>query len=271
MDYKQKYLKYKSKYFNLQEQLGGQQKLIVVNGKNFQGADILMINIYKGEDTIVLYEQQYLQKPGFFYAQLAGGRCETSHKSLEDTISSELYEESKKSINISKELFIDMIKTNKFVDYEGDKNGLLGSRRCYICRVPFISKTIFDNNNTILNHLLNISNPKFHNNQGKLNELKKKLSKYMETYNMIRIPIKNIRDSIKTDNRMTGRVIKDNNGIDRHIASYVIKAFKMADRIGLDNLINKPYILQSACAEQNNNFTYIDEKVRLQGTENVYK
>jgi hypothetical protein len=251
MDYYNKYLKYKNKYINL---YGGHQKLI----DGHQGVDILLINRHEGKNHIVVFEQK--RSNGSLYVQLPGGRCEDTHDNLEHVIHNELYEESKKSVCISLEKFQDMTRLGKFVTYPGDANGLPGIRRCYISRILHISKTIFDQNKEILHKLVEADS-----------KLNVRLKPYMETTNMFRIPIENIAAAIIPGDDLRSRIVKDDQGVDRFVNSYIFKAYQAAVA-SKQNLITEPYVLDNPIEEDNNN-QYTDRRSRrtLQGRIVIYR
>ena len=254
MNYLHKYEKYKNKYL---DQIGGRQALINIGGVDFQGADVLIINNYKGNDTIVLFTQRNAMG---IYAQLPGGRCEDTHNGLEETASLELYEESKKSIKISIDIFKNMTRDRKYVDYDGGSRGLFGKRRCFICRVPKISRTIFNNNAKILRKLINPRNPRFNIS------LPGKLRKYMETYDMVRIPINNIISKIIPGDDGRGREITDIDGNNIFVAKFAMTAFIKAYN---KSLITNPYNLIHM-GENDNDNVYTDPLRRLQGRIDEY-
>jgi hypothetical protein len=159
---------------------------------------------------------------------------------------------------ISKKIFKG-ISDKSYLYYQGDSNGLKGYRRCYFIRVPHISKTFYNNNKEILNRLTDPSNPV------KIKGLQKKLAKYMETSNMVRISLDNISASHQPGDDMRARTIKDDSGIDRHVASYVIRAYFM----GLFSKEKSPHSLIHT-REDNNNNIYTDAKRTLQGRIDIY-
>ena len=256
MNYEQKYLKYRNKYLQLKKQIGGKQ--ILING--FQGADILMINKHNGIDSLVLFEQRNSRG---YYVQLAGGRCEDTHTSLEDTICAELYEESKKTIHISKRIFEAMTATGKYVDYVGDsKAGIQGNRRCYTCKVPKISSKIFNENKIILNKLVDPKNPHYSK------DLVKRLNKYLETFNMIRIPLANIESSLIVGDDGRAREIKDEFGIKHHVAKFVMISYIKAKNAGL---IVSPFNLIHTRKETNNNIYDNGKGIIEKGVIDIYE
>lgn len=179
---------------------GGVQQAINLNGVNYQGADMFIINTYPGlGECIVLFQQRNELGP---YLQLPGGRCDSTHHSLEDTIYWELYEESKKSIRVSKRVFENMTAVGSYVEYPGDQKGIPGQRRCFVAKVPFISTKIFDQNSVILDNMYKRS-------------IQKNLRKYMKTEKMVRMPLAQLGEIIAAGPRYTGI----------HIATFVKKAY----------------------------------------------
>lgn len=196
------------------KQRGGAQTLLRVGGVDFQGADVFIINNYRGVDCAVLFQSNN----GRPFLQLAGGRCENTHRSLEHTISEELYEESRKSIRISEDVFKAMTAAGSFVDYDGDARGLPGRRRCFICRVPFISKTIYDENKAIFDLLISPGNPAA---VGKpAGHFESLLHKYLETHALARIPMEDLEKTLMAaGNNGRARSVKG-----QHVAKYVMTA-----------------------------------------------
>ena len=99
---------------------------IHLGGHKYQGADVLLLNRIHGTYTIITFAQRNQRGPD---VSIAGGRCETKHRDLEDTASVELYEESRKSIFIASDVLRDMTARGSFVDYPGDNHHSLPGRR----------------------------------------------------------------------------------------------------------------------------------------------
>jgi len=244
------------------KQRGGVQVLLDVGGVKFQGADVFIINKYGGVDCAVLFQSKNAKGP---FLQLAGGRCEDSHESLEQTISDELYEESRKSIRISEDVFKAMTAVGSYVDYDGDAMGIFGRRRCFVCQVPYISKTIYDENKAIFDLLLSPRNPAAAAKP--VGHFAALLKKYLETDAMVRIPIKDLQDTLVARNNGRARSI---NG--HHVARYVMNAFVEARKRGF-----VPYDLGTAIGlrrvnheELKNNNTYRDATRDLTGRIDTY-
>ena len=238
------------------KQHGGAQTLITVDGVAFQGADVFIINNYKGVDSVVLFQSKNAKGP---YLQLAGGRCEDTHRSLEHTISEELYEESRKSIRISEEVLQAMTAAKSYVDYPGDAMGLPGMRRCFVCQVPFISKTIYDENKAIFDLLISPGNPAAAAKPA--GHFASLLHKYLETDAMVRIPIKDLQDTLRPGNNGRARPIKGH-----HVARYVMNAFVEARKKGFI-----PFDLRTAKhAELPNNNRYRDTTQDRTGRTDTY-
>lgn len=190
---------------------GGRQKSITLNGVDYQGADMFIINPYFGKDCVVLFQQ--IDMNGKPYLQLPGGRCDEKHQSLEDTICDELYEESKKSIRVSKGVFEGMTKAGSFVEYDGGMGGIPGRRRCFVAKVPKISETKFNKNRTIFEKKL--ENAKKQREQDELHA-------FMETKKMVRIPLAQLGEIIAAGNRHY-------NGI--RIGTFVLNAYREMTRM----------------------------------------
>lgn len=238
------------------KQRGGAQTRLTVGGVEFQGADVFMINNYKGVDSVVLFQSRNRVGP---YLQLAGGRCEDTHGSLEQTISEELYEESRKSIRISKDVFTEMTRAGSYVDYMGDKMGLSGMRRCFVCTVPYISTTIYNDNKQIFDLLISTRNPAAVGKPPGYFATSQK--KYLETDAMVRIPFKDLTDSVRAGNDGRARNI---NG--HHIATYVMKAIVEARKKG-----RRPFDLRTVKhVESDNNNKYKDLTRDLTGRIDQY-
>jgi hypothetical protein len=238
------------------KQRGGAQTRLTVRGVEFQGADVFMINNYKGVDNVVLFQSRNAKGP---YLQLAGGRCEDTHGSLEQTISEELYEESRKSIRISEDVFKKMTRAGSYVDYMGDKMGLSGMRRCFVCAVPYISTKIYNENKQIFDLLISSGNPAA---VGKLpGYFATLLKKYLETDAMVRIPFKELTDAVRAGNDGRARDVKGH-----HIATYVMKAIVEARKKGC-----LPFDLRTVKhAETINNNEYKDLTQKLRGRIDEY-
>jgi len=240
------------------KQRGGAQVLRDVGGVAFQGADVFIINNYKGADSTVLFQSNNAKGP---YLQLAGGRCEVSHESLEQTISEELYEESRKSIRISEDVFQAMTAAGSYVDYDGDAMGLAGRRRCFVCLVPYISTTIYDENKKIFDLLISPGNPAAAAKP--VGHFAALLKKYLETDAMVRIPIKDLQDTLRPGNNGRARSI---NG--QHVARYVMNAFVEARKKGFRFI---PYDLRTVkYAQVENNNKYKDATHDLTGRIDTY-
>lgn len=244
------------------KQRGGAQTLLRVGGVDFQGADVFIINNYGGVDCAVLFQSRNRIGP---FLQLAGGRCEDTHRSLEQTISEELYEESRKSIRITEDVFRAMTAAGSYVDYDGDARGLPGRRRCFVCQVPYINTTIYNENKAIFDLLISPGNPAA---VGKpVDYYKSLLHKYLETDAMVRIPIKDLEDTLVAGNNGRARKVDvDGKGTLQHVARYVMNAFVEARKKGF-----VPYDLRKVNHEElKNNNIYTDATHDLKGRINTY-
>ena len=219
---------------------GGQQKTITQDGVTYQGADIFIINSWKGNDYVVLFELK--DKTGKPYYQMPGGRCETAHKFVEDTIHDELWEESRKSIKISIPIFKEMSSLGKYVDYDGDsKAGLPGKRRCFVCKANKISQTTYDLNKKVLDKLTSLENdvdqgkpPGYYATQYKA---------FLETKSMKRIALTSLEES----NREMIKQHGSDDGRSRMIDGVWVNKFVITAYIKSKgkNLIADPYRLSS--------------------------
>jgi len=159
-----------------------------VNGVPFQGAEVMLINTYNGVDTVVAFKTAG-PNPSL---GLAGGRCDNTDRTIEQTVGRELYEESRKTIHISTQLFKNMTAQRSYVDYLGDRAhpGLHGMRRCYICHVPYISTTNYNKNHNILDLLEEKATARE----------RQALDPYLETVDMVRIPMASLAKRVRSVN-----------------------------------------------------------------------
>jgi len=193
------------------------QRQIHVEGHKYQGADVLLLNRFHGKDTIITFAQRNQRG---FYVNIAGGRCETKHRDLEDTASVELYEESCKSLFIASDVFRDMTTHGSFVDYPGDiHRGLSGHRRCFVARVPHISTTLYNQNKRILDSL----------------PISRQLEPFRETDAMVRIPVADIEATLETGDSGHARMVAG-----FYVSRFTITAYIRAKAAGL---LSSPYDL----------------------------
>lgn len=217
-----------SKSVRRRRQKGGKQVAIYIGGVAFQGTDVIIINHHyasPGIPFLILFlaSEATGRLPSL---GLAGGRCEDTHGTIEVTAQSELYEESRKAAYVDPDVFKDMTKKRKYVDIPGEapKPGttmVAGNRRIFICKMPFISTTIYDANKAILD--ANASTP----------------HSFKETNAMIRIPLSDILKSIRADDDGRGRPVTVH-GRQFYIQSNTMKAVIAASRSGL---LDEPYRL----------------------------
>lgn len=203
------------------------QRQIHLGGHKYQGADILLIHRYNGQDTIITFAQRNHRGS---YVNIAGGRCETKHRDLEDTASIELYEESCKSVFIASDVIRDMTKHGSFVDYPGDTHHELpGRRRCFVARAPHVSTTLYNQNKRILDSL----------------PVRRQLVPFLETNAIVRIPLADIEATLETGDTGHARII---NGV--NVSRFTIVAFIRAKAAGL---LSSPYDLAHVHYEQKAN------------------
>lgn len=220
------------------------QRQIHKDGHKYQGADIILIHKYNGQDTVIVFEQQ--NKRGS-YVNIAGGRCETKHRDLEDTASVELYEESRKSIFIASDVLRDMTRHGSFVDYPGDAHHALpGRRRCFIGRIPHASTTLYKQNKRIMDSLV----PSSH------------MLPFFETDAMARIPVADIDATLIPGDSGHGRTI---NGL--NVSRFTITAYIRAKAAGL---LTNPYDLSRVRYEQKANDNR-DATGRISGRIDTYR
>ena len=200
---------------------------IHLDGHKYQGADVLLFHRYHGEDTIVAFLQHNQRGP---YVNVAGGRCESKHRDLEDTAAVELYEESRKSIFIASDVLRDMTARGSFVDYPGDNHhSLPGRRRCFVARVPHVSTTIYNENKRMLDSVA----PSH------------RLAPYLETQAMVRIPVAALEASLKTGDSGHGRTVAG-----FYVSRFTVTAYLRAKTA---NLVKNAYNLSRVSYEQKEN------------------
>jgi len=206
------------------KQKGGTQTLI----DGFQAADAFIVHELNKIDHVILFEST-LSKGALPSLGLPGGRCDTAHKgSLEMTIESELFEESRMSIKIQENVFKDMTKQGKYVDTEGDSKGLKGPRRCFLTKVPFISVDYYKMNKDKMDELIR-KTPSLANGS---------LYSFVETRAMVRIPLSLIQKAFNDAGRKKVAVNITHDGKDYHIQGHVLVAYSALIDKGL---LSAPY------------------------------
>ena len=143
-DFYNKFQKYEYKKNKLS---GGSQSVINDKGVEFNSVGLILINQYSGVDNIVLFNDM----SGSF-CDLLGGRIEESHQTIEDALSQEIFEESRKmlsiDVNILKE--IDAKENTGFIEGRKDQNGkfigIPGNFKYYVAKFTDVSKSIFEKN-----------------------------------------------------------------------------------------------------------------------------
>ena len=220
-------------------QQGGRPRLLTVQGRSYQGVEVLMLHRHHGVDTVVLFKTSSRDPSVGF----AGGRVDTADGSLEHTIERELFEESKKSIFISRGLFREMTRQMSYVDYEGDNHmGLRGLRRCYVCRVPTLSQTTYDTNKNIMELIADTMTPR---------AAMAALGPYFETSELVHVPVTSM-DSGRARVQVSAQ-----------------RAYAIARRYGL---IQRPFVLTRAHHSQvQNNNIYRGALRILRGTTDRYR
>ena len=202
-------------------QKGGRHRLLSVMGTPFQGVEVLILY----QQSIVLFRTSDATPS----LGLPGGRCDTGDGTLEHTIERELYEESKKSLFISRQIFNRMSRQDKFIDYVGDRHaGLHGMRRCYVCRIPFLSPAFYDTNRNIMELLV-----------GNMTQrAARAYEPFFETADMVLVPLRTM-DTLY--NRHLARQRADVGGI--RIQQSAWKAYGDARRLGL---LQQPFVMPIA-------------------------
>jgi hypothetical protein len=195
------------------------------------------------------------------YVNIAGGRCETKHRDLEDTASIELYEESRKSLFIASDVLRDMTARGSFVDYPGDPHhGLSGRRRCFVCSVSHASTTLYNQNKQILDSLISPANPAAARHPA--GYYARKLTAYTETDAMIRIPVADIEATLIPGDDGRGRTI---GGV--YVARFVISGYLRAKAAGL---LIRPYKAPNHVQDVNDN-QYRDATGIKSGRIDIYR
>lgn len=239
-------------------------KQILISG--YQGADVFIINHKDGDDHLILVEQKDNQ--GRSYFELPGGRCETVHTKLEDTIHQELWEETRKSVSISVPVFERMTAKGKFVDYPGGEGGLPGNRKCFVCRADFISTTLYNQNKAIFDLLTTTDNNKAQGKQP--GHYKAMLHSFLETDSMKRVKLSVLEASIKQGDDGRKREITD--GKDKFwVGKFAMRAYIGARAKGL---IAKPFKLSDAPVKHHqrpNNNRFKDATKELVGKCDFYE
>jgi hypothetical protein len=217
---------------------------IQVDGHKYQGADVMLLQRYHGQDTILVFSQRNQRGP---YVNIPGGRCETTHSDLEDTASAELYEESRKSVFIASDVLRDIRAKGSFIDYPGDSHhGLPGRRRCFVARVPHASTTLYKQNKRILDSL----------------PVSRHLEPFRETDAMIRIPVADIEATLKAGDDGHGRIIHD-----LYVSRFTVTAYIRSKAAGL---LVSPYDLSRVRYEQKANDNR-DATGRISGRIDIYR
>ena len=257
---------YKDKYITLRKQIGGAQKTIVSDGITYQGAGVLIINQHtnsrgKRADHVIFFKQT---KDNML--DLPGGRCEDFHTSLEETASIELYEESRKSIGITKK----NISTYTFVTVDGRAAGLPGQFKCYIVRARDISSQVYKHNKIIFDALIDISNPRFGGSRFKRDAEERRLKSFLETSELCRVPVSTMEQLVGTTNNSC----TDDEGNTVKVSYQSLRVYREALAKGIlprsiNDILPSNGVLKNAGQSdrtQNDSLKYTDPFRRLIGT-----
>jgi len=204
------------------------EKILELDDKKYNSAGVLIITKYSGQECIILFKSSMFVPSGInkgkYYCDVPGGGIDLSDKSLEETASRELFEESKKLLSISHKNLKIAKDNNSFFELPGRrlsgkrKAGLFG---CFVCRLGHISSKIYDKNKEILKKI-------------KMDRV------YYETSELIRIPINNIReyfDNMKLSDIKKPCEIKDINNVIQYITVLASKCLFLSC-IKLDTIKN---------------------------------
>lgn len=214
-----------------------EQKLIKEYSKtydgfvDFQGADVFIINNYRNELCVILFEDK--KNPGNI--TMPGGRCETKHPDLAEVAHQELFEESLKTILVPSYIFRNMTDQNQtgtlitYVDIRGSRSHLIArdgkrsKRRVYFCYMP---------------HHINVDNY-YYNKQ--FLKGRSVLKGFKETINIILIPISNILSIVSNSNEIfyESKEIQDNKNQTFTVSRITIEAFSLFLREY--NKLHKPW------------------------------
>jgi len=161
------------------------EKLILIDEKKYNSAGVLLISRYSNKDCIILFKSA-LPIPsgvnkGKFYCDIPGGGIDIHDNTIEETANRELFEETKKLLDISTNKLKSLKDKDSYLELPGRR--LSGKRKaglfaCYVARLPHISSKIYDTNKEILK--------------------KVKIDKvFYETIELVRIPISNVKEYFK--------------------------------------------------------------------------
>ena len=202
------------------------------NVVDFQGADVFIINNYRNELCVILFEDK--KNPGNI--TMPGGRCETKHPDLAEVAHQELFEESLKTILVPSYIFRNMTDQNQtgtlitYVDIRGSRSHLIArdgkrsKRRVYFCYMP---------------DYINLDDYYYYNKQ--FLKGRSVLKGFKETINIILIPISNILSIVSNSNERfyESKEIQDNKNQTFTVSRITIEAFSLFLREY--NKLHKPW------------------------------
>lgn len=161
------------------------EKLILLDDKKYNSAGVLLINRYSNKDCVVLFKSALPIPSGInkgkFYCDIPGGGIDIDDETLEKTASRELFEETKKLLDIAPNKLKYLKDKDSFLELPGRR--LSGKRKsglfaCYVTRLPHLSYKIYNTNKEILKKI-------------KIDKV------FYETIELIRIPISNLKEYFK--------------------------------------------------------------------------
>jgi 8-oxo-dGTP pyrophosphatase MutT (NUDIX family) len=161
------------------------EKLILLDDKKYNSAGVLLINRYSNKDCVVLFKSALPIPSGInkgkFYCDIPGGGIDIKDDTLEQTASRELFEETKKLLDISPNKLKFIKDKDSFLELPGRR--LSGKRKaglfaCYVTKLPHINSKIYNNNKEILKKI-------------KIDKV------FYETIELIRIPNANLKEYFK--------------------------------------------------------------------------
>jgi len=161
------------------------EKLILLDDKKYNSAGVLLINRYSNKDCVVLFKSALPIPSGInkgkFYCDIPGGGIDIEDETLEKTASRELFEETKKLLDIAPNKLKYLKDKDSFIELPGRR--LSGKRKsglfaCYVTRLPHLSYKIYNTNKEILKKI-------------KIDKV------FYETIELIRIPISNLKEYFK--------------------------------------------------------------------------
>ena len=190
--YKNKYLYYKNKYLELKEKYNSSNnmllnindklttnmdKQLMENGVGYNSAGVIFI--YNG--NFILFKSSQTDENFDFFCDVAGGGIDKEDKTIEESASRELFEESRMMFKINPLTLEEAKKTNGFIKIPGRTipgRRLPGQFACYVLGLDYIDPTVYYKNKEVLSKL---KLPKY----------------YYETDEVVYIPIETMKQYFK--------------------------------------------------------------------------